>query len=461
MVSNHGRRCLPRSASFKFTIVVTALYMLTELVVGYKFNALTLQVDAFHMLNDIVTWIIALYGEKLAYFDENDEEENSNNKYDASLRFTYGLLRAQYLSNLINATMLMALCLTLTLESLQKFYSPESLGSPLLVSIVGGAGFVWNIFLGLMVNYTRTPSEEQTQSVAKAVHVEHSLPHPRIIRNQIAKSAQSFNPTLWIERSIGPSKYIKHPRQIIKSYKAKRKAHHDEHHRSHPESDDSHEGDRRFEGPGFRERRQHDHHDDSTTMLLIHIFGDVLGNLAVVADGFISYYYGKNGKRSHWDGIGIVDPLCSLVIVCALLYHTLPMVASTSFVLMQGSWPKDTGDLRNYLIKHVHCLVDEGVEDLRMWSLSSSVSVGSVRLIVDLKDVNHLATIVAQAKRGFEECGVPKQFSSVEVVDKSARVNAFDVKGRGADRDIRREQPPSYTKTPSRLHALRAGHALG
>lgn len=47
--------------------------------------------------------------------------------------FTYGFGRAQFVANLISGTMLVALCLTLSLESLQHMYETSPITMPPVV----------------------------------------------------------------------------------------------------------------------------------------------------------------------------------------------------------------------------------------------------------------------------------------------------------------------------------------
>ena len=63
---------------------------------------------------------------------------------------TFGWARAEVLGALINAVFLCALCFSILIESLKRFYDPEDIHQPFLILAVGVVGFVVNI-IGLLL----------------------------------------------------------------------------------------------------------------------------------------------------------------------------------------------------------------------------------------------------------------------------------------------------------------------
>merc|ERR1719414_35613 len=61
---------------------------------------------------------------------------------------TYGWARAEVLGALVNAVFLVALCFSITIESLKRFYEPEDIHNPRGILIVGALGLLVNL-LGL------------------------------------------------------------------------------------------------------------------------------------------------------------------------------------------------------------------------------------------------------------------------------------------------------------------------
>ena len=54
------------------------------------------------------------------------------------------------IGGLVNGVFLVALCLSITLDAIQRFFEPQEVSRPQLVLIVGGVGLAFNI-LGLVV----------------------------------------------------------------------------------------------------------------------------------------------------------------------------------------------------------------------------------------------------------------------------------------------------------------------
>ncbi|GAA6062806.1 hypothetical protein JCM10212_006167 [Sporobolomyces blumeae] len=130
----------------KIAIAITSLWMLVELVIGYTFSALVLVADSYHMLNDLVAFL--------------------------------GFARTQFVANLINGVLLLALCLTLALESMQRFYAPETMALPPVVAGLGFLALIWNVVMFWMfssANDHRSPS--------------HSLRHPAAYRRRAIQDA--------------------------------------------------------------------------------------------------------------------------------------------------------------------------------------------------------------------------------------------------------------------------------
>jgi zinc transporter 1 len=77
---------------------------------GYAVGSLALVADSFHMLNDVMSLIVALYAIKLS-------GQQSDHRY------TYGWHRAEILAALTNGVFLLALCFSIFLEAIGRFFS--------------------------------------------------------------------------------------------------------------------------------------------------------------------------------------------------------------------------------------------------------------------------------------------------------------------------------------------------
>ncbi|KAF2682536.1 zinc/cadmium resistance protein-like protein [Lentithecium fluviatile CBS 122367] len=129
---------LSKSNRILILLAIDSLFFLLELVVGYAVHSLALVADSFHMLNDVLSLCVGLWAVKVA-------NQKTNSK-----QYTYGWQRAETLGALVNGVFLVALCLSIFLEAIQRLVEPQDVSHPKLVVIVGSFGLASNI-LGLFL----------------------------------------------------------------------------------------------------------------------------------------------------------------------------------------------------------------------------------------------------------------------------------------------------------------------
>ncbi|MBX9782587.1 MAG: cation diffusion facilitator family transporter [Chitinophagaceae bacterium] len=117
--------------SLKVVFVITATYLIIEVVVGIISNSLALLSDAAHMLTDVG-------GQALALFAIWMTSKPRNN------RKTYGYYRVEIFSALINALVLIFISVYILYEAWQRFKNPPPVaGIPML--IVAFCGLIINL----------------------------------------------------------------------------------------------------------------------------------------------------------------------------------------------------------------------------------------------------------------------------------------------------------------------------
>lgn len=89
------------------------------------------------MLNDVLSLCVGLWAVRVA-------------NTGSSTMYTYGWQRAETLGALVNGVFLVALCLSIFLEAIQRFVEPQVVTNPKLVLIVGCLGLASNI-MGLFL----------------------------------------------------------------------------------------------------------------------------------------------------------------------------------------------------------------------------------------------------------------------------------------------------------------------
>ncbi|KAI4149317.1 MAG: hypothetical protein L6R39_002529 [Caloplaca ligustica] len=125
---------LSKSTRIIILLAIDSAFFLLELSVGYSVHSLALVADSFHMLNDVLSLCVGLWAVKVA------------NEKSSSAMYTYGWQRAETLGALVNGVFLVALCLSIFLDAIQRFVEPQVVSNPRLVLIVGCFGLLSNFF---------------------------------------------------------------------------------------------------------------------------------------------------------------------------------------------------------------------------------------------------------------------------------------------------------------------------
>ncbi|KAF2134866.1 hypothetical protein P153DRAFT_362589 [Dothidotthia symphoricarpi CBS 119687] len=108
--------------------------------VGFYTRSLALVADAFHYLNDLIGFIIALLAVQVT--------ERKTSPQDLS----FGWARAQLLGAFFNGAFLLALGLSILLQSIERFISLEHVENPKLMLIVGCIGLFLNVISALFLH---------------------------------------------------------------------------------------------------------------------------------------------------------------------------------------------------------------------------------------------------------------------------------------------------------------------
>jgi zinc transporter 1 len=133
---SHERCCQTKTVRLSTMLFLTFTYFIVELVVGNITHSVALIADAFHMLSDVISLVIAIVAVSIA-----------KRRSDVN---TYGWVRAEVVGANINTVFLLALCLTIVFDSIKRFIQPESIENVNLLLIVGSVGLGINI-IGLFL----------------------------------------------------------------------------------------------------------------------------------------------------------------------------------------------------------------------------------------------------------------------------------------------------------------------
>ncbi|EGN93954.1 hypothetical protein SERLA73DRAFT_97348 [Serpula lacrymans var. lacrymans S7.3] len=389
---------LSRSARIKLLLVIDVFFFFVEIITGYAVGSLALVADSFHMLNDVMSLIVALYAIKLT-------QQTTN-----SSRYSYGWHRAEILAALVNGVFLLALCFSIFMEAIQRFFVTPEISNPRLVVFVGSLGLASNI-VGLFLFHehdhshdhqktSRAPSPHPTSTPSpSAAHGSTSPPqiarngsngrpradsysslygHPAATRASLVQAAQdltSGRPSSPTRRGRGDSVHQRIIEETSSGDVIGTKG---------PDEDTpllsgeiiENENNGASVGSGTPVSvRNHGHqHSGSMNMraLVLHVLGDALGNVGVIATGLIIWY-------TTWSFKYYFDPLISLVITVIIFSSAMPLVRSTSTILLQGvPHTISLEDVRESILNVEGVL---SVHELHIWQLSESKIVGSVHVM--------------------------------------------------------------------------------
>lgn len=129
----HHHFQISRKTRLRAVITITFCFFVTEISIGFYTHSLALISDAFHMLNDLIGFVVALVAVQIT------------ERKDSPQDLTFGWTRAQLLGAFFNGAFLLALGLSIALQSIERFISLQHVEKPKLVLIVGCVGLTLNL----------------------------------------------------------------------------------------------------------------------------------------------------------------------------------------------------------------------------------------------------------------------------------------------------------------------------
>ena len=127
-----------RRLNLGWVVALNVALALAEIVVGTSIHSLALVSDGAHNFSDAASAYVAMLAES---FDAND--------YDRD-RLPFGYARATTVGALVNVAALEALCLSIALSALCRFYAPVAVSDLRALLIVSAVGAVVNVASALL-----------------------------------------------------------------------------------------------------------------------------------------------------------------------------------------------------------------------------------------------------------------------------------------------------------------------
>jgi cobalt-zinc-cadmium efflux system protein len=126
---SHGADASVRS--LRIALVLTAAFLVAEVIGGILSNSIALLADAGHMLTDVAALGLALF---VAWFSKQPETPQK----------TYGYLRWEILAALVNGATLLMISAWILWEAIARFNTPAPIQGGLMLAVAAG-GLIVNI----------------------------------------------------------------------------------------------------------------------------------------------------------------------------------------------------------------------------------------------------------------------------------------------------------------------------
>ena len=166
------------------------------------------------------------------------------------------------------------------------------------------------------------------------------------------------------------------------------------HHHDHDHDHHHHEEEETNHDPKAKKHTKN-HHIQG---MILHIFGDLLGSVAVIIAGIVYMLF------PHSKYIIYIDPVLSIIISIILACSTVRVIRTTVSILMQHS-PQEVNirDLRMDLSQY------GSIDDLHVWNLADQKIIASVHVFSSRPNIKEIF------KKIFHQYGIHS--STIEIVD--------------------------------------------
>jgi len=348
---------------------MTSGFFLVELIVGYLTNSMALVADSFHMLSDVASLIIAFLSVKM-----------SPKKWSKN---TFGWARAEVLGALVNSVFLVALCFSIFVESLKRFYEVEPINNPELILYVGSIGLVINV-IGLFLFH------DHGHSHGGGGGKSHGHSH----------SASK-------ENGHGHS-HLQHGHSHLSQFASM----------NDDENDDTYTpNEKAAESNGKPSAEGEVKHKSADQMnmkgVFLHVLADALGSVVVIISALVIWL-------TDWQYKNYVDPALSVAMVCLIMWSTWPLLQESALILLQTVPTHiQLDDIQRKLISQVDGVL--AVHEFHVWQLAGDRIIASAH--IRCRNLSDYMKIAEQVKEFFHNEGIHSttiQPEFTEMPDESA-----------------------------------------
>ncbi|MDP2846514.1 MAG: cation diffusion facilitator family transporter [Candidatus Methanoperedens sp.] len=128
----------------------------------------------------------------------------------------------------------------------------------------------------------------------------------------------------------------------------------------------------------------HGHHDLNIRGAYLHVIGDVLASVAVIAGAVVIIFTGNY----------IIDPLLSILIGMMLLYGAFRLVFGSARILLEFAPKHVDADRLSGVMMQIEGV--KGVHDIHIWSICSNIHAMSAHVLVDRIHVQQTEVLISK-----------------------------------------------------------------
>ncbi|KOG96794.1 metal cation transporter COT1 [Saccharomyces eubayanus] len=339
-------------------LLLDTVFFAIEITTGYMSHSLALIADSFHMLNDIISLVVALWAVNVA------KNKNPDSTY------TYGWKRAEILGALVNAVFLIALCVSIMIEALQRLISPPAIDSPKLVLYVGIAGLVSNT-VGLFLFHDGDEEHGHGHSHSgiftdDEAHMpsSHSHSHSHAHGDEIEDTSRmdsTDNISEILPNAVVNSVMNESTRLLEQEGASKTPSYTTSSHTVASAGNDAeHKGSK-------RSMNMHG--------VFLHVLGDALGNIGVMISALFIW-------KTDYSWKYYTDPLVSLLITGIIFSSALPLSFRASKILLQAMPSALSAEQMEKDLLQIPGII--AIHDFHVWNLTESIYIASLHAQLDI-----------------------------------------------------------------------------
>ncbi|KAL8715344.1 MAG: hypothetical protein Q9225_006391 [Loekoesia sp. 1 TL-2023] len=349
---------MSRTTRLLAIIAISFSFFIAEIAVGFSTHSLALIADSFHYLSDLMGFVVALVALKMS-----ERAESPSN-------LSFGWQRAQLLGAFFNGVFLVALGLSIFLQSIERFVTIQHMKHPLLVLGMGCVGLTLNIISALFLHeHHHDDVSGRGAGCDDRVKLEHGQ-----------------NTSIEIPNTARPT-HLNHKHHNLDSVKP-------------------------------------DGHDLGMLGVLLHVLSDAINNLGIIVAALIIHL-------AHSPSRFYADPGVSMGISFMILLSSLPLIKSSGAILLQSApLGVDLEDVKHDLEK-IDGVVS--VHELHAWRLSQNKAIATAHVVVKGKGMEEFMGIAEVVGQCLHAYGIHSVTLQPELVEGNGNGAEREEKGKSKD----------------------------